>query len=59
MTGFRALAATISLMGGLGFDRAVYTDATGGITADLGAGTVSGAGVGNDILTSDRRCHRQ
>ena len=30
------------LNGGLGFDRAVYTDATGGITVDLAAGTVTG-----------------
>jgi Ca2+-binding RTX toxin-like protein len=33
-----------------GVDRAVYTDATGGITVDLAAGTVTGAGVGTDTL---------
>ena len=38
------------LDGGAGFDRAIYTDATGGITADLAAGTVTGAGVGSDTL---------
>jgi VCBS repeat-containing protein len=40
------------LDGGLGFDRAVYTDATGGISVNMAAGTVSGAGVGNDTLTN-------
>ncbi|CAN7756272.1 VCBS domain-containing protein [Bradyrhizobium sp. LjRoot220] len=39
-----------TLDGGQGFDRAGYSDATGGITANLAAGTVSGAGVGNDTL---------
>src|SRR5262249_14068383 len=39
------------LNGGQGFDRALYTDAKGGITANLTAGTVSGAGVGTDTLT--------
>jgi Ca2+-binding RTX toxin-like protein len=48
----QGLGGNDQLDGGLGFDRAVYTDAAGGITADLGAGTVSGTGVGNDILTS-------
>ena len=38
------------LDGGAGRDRAVYTDATGGVTIDLAAGTVSGAGVGSDTL---------
>ena len=33
-----------------GVDRAVYVDATGGITADLTAGTVTGPGVGTDTL---------
>ncbi len=47
----QGLGGNDQLNGGLGFDRAVYTDATGGITANLGAGTVSGAGVGNDALT--------
>ena len=48
----QGLGGNDQLDGGTGFDRAVYTDATGGITANLGAGTVSGAGVGNDTLTS-------
>src|SRR5215813_1563383 len=39
------------LNGGQGFDRALYTDAKGGITANLTAGTVSGAGIGTDTLT--------
>ena len=39
-----------SLDGGADFDRASYTDATGGITVNLGLGTVTGAGVGNDTL---------
>ncbi|MCK1707663.1 Ig-like domain-containing protein [Bradyrhizobium sp. 143] len=33
-----------------GVDRAVYVDATGVITADLTAGTVTGPGVGTDTL---------
>ena len=48
----QGLGGNDQLDGGLGFDRAVYTDATGGITVNLGAGTVSGAGVGHDTLTS-------
>ena len=40
---------TINGLGGI--DRAIYSDATGGITVDMAAGTVSGAGVGNDTLT--------
>ncbi|UPK37904.1 hypothetical protein IVB18_11715 [Bradyrhizobium sp. 186] len=38
------------LDGGTNFDRAVYTDATGGITVNLAAGTASGPGVGTDTL---------
>ena len=38
------------LDGGLGFDRAVYSDATGGVTINLAAGTASGAGAGIDTL---------
>jgi hemolysin type calcium-binding protein len=38
------------LLGGQGLDLARYTNATGGITADLTAGVVSGAGVGTDLL---------
>ena len=41
-----------TLDGGAGIDRAIYTDATGPITVDMAAGTVSGAGVGNDTLVS-------
>ncbi|MBR0830454.1 VCBS domain-containing protein [Bradyrhizobium manausense] len=40
------------LDGGQGFDRAIYTDATGGITANLAAGTVSGPGVDTDTLVN-------
>ncbi|WP_315828496.1 beta strand repeat-containing protein [Bradyrhizobium sp. SZCCHNG3015] len=40
------------LDGGDGFDRAVYTDATGPVTVNLAAGTASGAGVGSDTLIS-------
>ncbi|MCJ9700535.1 beta strand repeat-containing protein, partial [Bradyrhizobium sp. SHOUNA76] len=40
------------LDGGLGFDRADYVAATGGITANLAAGSVTGAGVGTDALTN-------
>lgn len=40
------------LDGGPGFDRAVYTDATGGVTINLAAGTASGAGVGTDTLVN-------
>ena len=39
-----------TLIGLTGVDRAVYTDATGGITVDLAAGTVTGQGVGTDTL---------
>ena len=39
-----------TLVGLTGVDRAVYTDATGGITVDLAAGTVTGTGVGADTL---------
>ncbi|MGY3038072.1 VCBS repeat-containing protein [Bradyrhizobium sp. USDA 4354] len=40
------------LDGGQGFDRAIYADATGGVTVDLAAGTASGAGVGTDTLVN-------
>ena len=40
------------LDGGPGFDRAVYTDATGGVTINLAAGTASGAGVDTDTLVN-------
>ena len=41
-----------TLIGGDGIDRALYIDATGPITVNMLAGTVSGAGVGNDTLSS-------
>jgi Ca2+-binding RTX toxin-like protein len=40
------------LNGGSGNDRATYTDATGGISVNLAAGTVTGPGVGTDTLQS-------
>ncbi|QWG18005.1 FecR domain-containing protein [Bradyrhizobium sediminis] len=40
-----------TIIGLTGLDRAVYTDATGGITVDMAAWTVSGQGVGTDTLT--------
>ena len=48
----QGLGGNDQLDGGAGFDRAIYTDATGGITVNLTAGTVSGPGVGNDLLTA-------
>ncbi len=47
---FQGFGGNDSINGGLGFDRAVYTDATGGITVSMAAGTVSGTGVGSDTL---------
>src|SRR5215470_10578259 len=44
-------AGNDTLNGGLGIDLARYTNATGGITANLTAGTVTGAGIGTDTLT--------
>ena len=44
-------AGNDTLNGGLGIDLARYTNATAGITANLTAGTVTGAGVGTDTLT--------
>ena len=38
--------------GGAGFDRALYTDATGGVTINMAAGTASGAGVDSDTLVN-------
>ena len=40
-----------SITGLTGVDRAVYLDATGGITADLATGIVSGQSVGTDTLS--------
>jgi Ca2+-binding RTX toxin-like protein len=48
-------AGNDTILGGQGVDLALYTDATGGITANLTAGTVSGAGVGTDTLTGVER----
>ena len=50
-TWLQGLADNDQLNGSLGFDRAVYTDATGGITVNLAAGTATGAGVGSDTLS--------
>ena len=47
----QGLAGNDLLDGGLGFDRAIYTDATAGIAFNLASGTVTGAGVGTDTLT--------
>ena len=44
-------STTVELNGGLGFDRVAYSDATGAITVNMAAGTVSGAGVGSDTLS--------
>ncbi len=49
---FQGFGGDDSINGLGGFDRALYTDATGGITVNLAAGTVSGAGVGNDTLVA-------
>ena len=40
------------LDGGADIDKAIYSDATGSITVDMASGTVSGAGVGTDTLSS-------
>jgi len=40
-----------TLIGGSGFDLLDYSGATGGVTADLKGGSVSGAGVGADTVT--------
>ncbi len=48
----QGLAGNDTLNGGTGNDSAVYSDATGGITVNLAAGTVNGAGVGTDTLLS-------
>ena len=43
----QGLASDDELEGGQGLDRAIYIDATDGVTIDLAAGTASGAGVGS------------
>ncbi|MGT2504177.1 VCBS domain-containing protein [Bradyrhizobium guangxiense] len=48
----QGLGSNDKLDGGQGFDRAVYTEATGSVTVDLAAGTASGAGVGSDTLVN-------
>ena len=48
----QGLAGNDLLDGGNLVDRAIYTDATGPITVDMAAGTVSGAGVGTDTIIS-------
>ena len=47
---FQGFGGNDTINGGLGNDRSVYTDATGSITVDLAAGTVTGLGVGTDTL---------
>jgi len=47
----QGFAGNDAIDGGLGFDRAIYTDATGGIAFNLASGTVTGPGVGTDTLT--------
>ena len=49
---FRGGAGDDFIDGRSGNDRAEYNDATGAITVNLAAGTVSGAGIGNDTLRS-------
>jgi Ca2+-binding RTX toxin-like protein len=44
-------AGNDTLIGGQGVDLARYTNATGGISTNLTAGTVSGAGIGTDTLS--------
>ncbi|KYG21639.1 hypothetical protein SE92_16370 [Bradyrhizobium sp. AT1] len=48
----QGLGGSDYLDGGLGFDRAVYTDATGGVSVNLTAGTASGPGIGTDTLVN-------
>ncbi|MDA9489416.1 hypothetical protein XI08_09480, partial [Bradyrhizobium sp. CCBAU 11361] len=48
---FQGFGGDDTIIGLLGADRAIYIDATGALTIDLTAGTVSGAGVGTDALT--------
>ncbi|WP_276017372.1 VCBS domain-containing protein [Bradyrhizobium sp. C-145] len=48
----QGLGGNDQLDGGQGFDRADYSDATGGITANLAAGSVTGPGVGSDVLAN-------
>jgi VCBS repeat-containing protein len=48
---FQGFAGNDTINGGAGFDRAIYTDATGGIAFNLASGTVTGPGVGTDTLT--------
>jgi Ca2+-binding RTX toxin-like protein len=47
---FQGFGGNDTIDGQSGFDRAIYLDATGSITVDMTAGTVSGPGVGNDTL---------
>jgi Ca2+-binding RTX toxin-like protein len=49
---FRGGGGNDFIDGGLGFDKAEYTDATSGIVVDLALGTVTGdASVGSDMLS--------
>jgi VCBS repeat-containing protein len=49
---FQGFAGNDSIDGGLGVDRALYTDAIGGMTYNLASGTVTGPGVGTDTLVN-------
>lgn len=49
---YRGGAGNDSIQGGAYTDQADYTDATGGIAVDMGAGIVTGAGIGTDTLRS-------
>ena len=53
----QGLTSDDELDGGTGFDRAIYTDATDGITVDMAAGTVSGDGVDTDTLIGVEGIH--
>lgn len=46
----QGLAGNDLLDGGDGFDRAVFTDATTGVTITLASGSVTAAGIGTDTL---------
>ncbi len=49
----QGLAGNDQIDGGDGLDRAIYTDATGGLIINMVSGTVNGAaGYGNDLLQS-------
>jgi hypothetical protein len=49
---FQGFGGNDTINGGDGFDRAIYSDASGGIAFNLASGTVTGPGVGTDTLTN-------